>query len=117
VREVLNTVASELGGSPDPWYFPGVAEVESELRATGFDLDGGFVRLVHQRRSVPDLAAFTGWLDSQVLIAYQPSLPPDTYEQFRRLALERFSSRGPRDDGTFDQDYVRMDLMVTKPED
>jgi hypothetical protein len=64
---------------------------------------------------VPDVEAFTGWLDSQVLIAYQPSLPGSAYEEFRRLALERLVDRGPREDGSFDQDYVRMDLMVTKP--
>jgi trans-aconitate 2-methyltransferase len=115
VREVLNEIATSLGGTPDPWYFPAVAEVESRLLGAGFVLDDGFVRLVPQRRSVPDIDAFTGWLDSQVLIAYQPSLPPRSYEEFRRLALERFAERGPRGDGTFDQDYIRIDLMVTRP--
>jgi SAM-dependent methyltransferase len=116
VRQVLNAIATDLGGAADPWYFPSVAEVESRLLETGFVLDDGFVRLVPQRRSVPDADAFTGWLDSQVLIAYQPGLPPDSYEEFRRLALARLVERGPREDGTFDQDYIRMDLMVTKPE-
>ncbi len=116
VRQVLNSIATDLGGVADPWYFPAVAEVESRLLATGFVLDDGFVRLVLQRRSVSDVDAFTGWLDSQVLIAYQPSLGPAAYEEFRRLALERLVERGPREDGTFDQDYIRMDLMVTKPD-
>jgi trans-aconitate methyltransferase len=116
VREVLNAIATDLGGSPDPWYFPAVAEVEARLFEAGFVIGDGFVRVVVQRRSVPDLAAFTGWLDSQVLIAYQPSLPGSAYQEFRRLALERFVDRGPREDGSFDQDYVRMDLMVTKPD-
>jgi trans-aconitate methyltransferase len=115
VREILNPIATDLGGGADPWYFPAVADVKSGLLDTGFVLDDGFVRLVHQRRSMPDFAAFTGWLDSQVLIAYQPGLPPDAFERFRERALERFAARGPRHDGTFDQDYVRMDLLVTKP--
>jgi trans-aconitate methyltransferase len=116
VREVLNAIATDLGGAADPWYFPGAAEVESRLLEVGFQLDGGFVRLVSQRRSVPDAEAFTGWLDSQVLIAYQPSLSRESYEEFRRVALDRLLARGPRADGTFDQDYVRIDLMVTRPE-
>ena len=81
-----------------------------------FAIDDGFVRLVRQRRSVPDAEAFTGWLESQVLIAYQPSLPGPSYEEFRRRGLERLLERGPREDGTFDQDYIRLDLMVTKPD-
>jgi len=115
VRQVLNAIATDLGGAPDPWYFPAVREVETRLLEAGFIIGDGFVRLVAQRRSVPDVEAFTGWLDSQVLIAYQPSLPGSAYEEFRRLALERLVDRGPREDGSFDQDYVRMDLMVTKP--
>jgi trans-aconitate 2-methyltransferase len=115
VRQVLNAIATDLGGATDPWYFPAVKEVEARLLEAGFVLDG-FVRLVTQRRSVPDVEAFCGWLDSQVLIAYQPSLPGSAYPEFRRLALERLVDLGPREDGSFDQDYVRMDLMVTKPD-
>jgi trans-aconitate 2-methyltransferase len=114
VRQVLNAIAINLGGAADPWYFPAVAEVEARLLETGFVIGDGFVRLVGQRRSVPDVESFTGWLDSQVLIAYQPSLPGSAYTEFRRFALERLVDRGPREDGSFDQDYVRLDLMVTK---
>jgi trans-aconitate 2-methyltransferase len=116
VRQVLNEVAIDLGGSADPWYFPGVAEVAARLLAAGFVVGDGFVRLVEQRRSVPDVGAFTGWLDSQVFIAYQPSLPGSAYSEFRRVALERLVDRGPREDGSFDQNYIRLDLMVTKPD-
>jgi trans-aconitate 2-methyltransferase len=116
VREVLNAIATDLGGAADPWYFPAAGEVEARLLKAGFVIGDGFVRLVAQRRSVPDVLAFTGWLDSQVLIAYQPSLPGPAYVEFRRLALEQLVDRGPREDGSFDQDYVRVDLMVTKPE-
>jgi trans-aconitate 2-methyltransferase len=116
VREVLNAIATDLGGAADPWYFPAVAEVEARLLEAGFVIGDGFVRLVAQRRSVPDVEAFTGWLDSQVLIAYQPGLPSATYGEFRRRSLEQLLKRGPREDGSFDQDYLRMDLMVHKPD-
>jgi SAM-dependent methyltransferase len=116
VRTVLNAIATDLGGAADPWYFPGVGEVEARLLEAGFVIGDGFLRLVAQRRSVPDVEAFTGWLDSQVLIAYQPSLPGPAYAEFRRLALEQLVDRGPREDGSFDQDYVRVDVMVSKPD-
>jgi trans-aconitate 2-methyltransferase len=116
VRQVLNAIAIDLGGAADPWYFPAVAEVKARLLESGFVIGDGFVRLVVQRRSVPDVEAFTGWLDSQVLIAYQPSLPGSAYPEFRRLALQRLIGSGRREDGSFDQDYVRIDLMVTKPD-
>ncbi|HEY5273179.1 MAG TPA: class I SAM-dependent methyltransferase [Acidimicrobiales bacterium] len=116
VREVLNAVATELGGAADPWYFPAAEEVAARLIETGFAIDDGFVRLVRQRRSVPDVEAFTGWLESQVLIAYEPSLPGPSYAEFRRQSLERLVERGTREDGSFDQDYIRLDLMVTKPD-
>jgi trans-aconitate 2-methyltransferase len=116
VREVLNAVATELGGAADPWYFPAVAEVEARILEAGFVVGDGFVRLVGQRRSVPDVEAFTGWLESQVLIAYQPSLPGTAYGEFCRRSLEQLLEQGAREDGSFDQDYVRMDLLVHKPD-
>jgi trans-aconitate methyltransferase len=116
VREVLNAIATELGGAADPWYFPSVADVQARLLEAGFVIGDGFVRLFDQRRSVPDVDAFTGWLDSQVLIAYQPGLPGSAYGEFRRRSLERLVRQGPREDGSFDQDYVRMDFKVHKPD-
>jgi trans-aconitate methyltransferase len=115
VREILDEESSALGGTTSPWYFPTAEAVETQLLAAGFELTGGFVRLVTQRRSVPDLNALIGWLDSQVLIAYQPSLDGAAYPIFRERAIQRLREVGPRPDGTFDQDYVRVDLLVTKP--
>jgi trans-aconitate methyltransferase len=115
VRTVLNATATEFGGVENPWYFPDREEVALRLTDAGFEIRDGFVRLVPQRRSVPDAEAFIGWLDSQVLIAYRPGLPDGTYDAFRTVAIERLLQRGPRSDGSFDQDYVRMDVLVTKP--
>jgi trans-aconitate methyltransferase len=115
VRTVLNETAMEFGGIENPWYFPDTEEVALRLTDAGFEVRDGFVRLVPQRRSVPDESAFVGWLDSQVLIAYRPGLPEGTYDAFRTRAIERLLQRGPRADGSFDQDYVRMDVLVTKP--
>lgn len=115
VREVLDEESTALGGASSPWYFPDADIVRQDLEATGYLVGDGFVRLITQRRSVPDATAMIGWLDSQVLIAYQPSLDDAQYEIFRERSIERLLSRGPRDDGTFDQDYIRVDLLVSKP--
>lgn len=115
VREILDEESSALGGTTSPWYFPPAEEVEAQLRTAGFDLTNGFVRLVTQRRSVPDLDALIGWLDSQVLIAYQPSLDAAAYPVFRERSITRLRRVALRSDSTFDQDYVRVDLLVTKP--
>ena len=115
IREVLDEESSTLGGAVSPWYFPDAGVVREELEATGFVVDDGFVRLISQRRSVPSAEALVGWLDSQVLIAYHPSLAEEQYQLFRSRAIKRLVARGPRDDGTFDQDYVRVDVLVSKP--
>jgi trans-aconitate methyltransferase len=115
VRDILDEESNAVGGSVSPWYFPPAEEVAARLLAAGFEVGDGFVRLVTQRRSVPDLTALTGWLDSQVLIAYQPSIDEAAYPEFRERAIARLEQAGPREDGSFDQDYVRVDVLVTKP--
>jgi len=117
VREVLDEESAALGGASSPWYFAEPDTVREGLEATGFVVEDGFVRLITQRRSIPSAEALVGWLDSQVLIAYRPSLDDEQYQIFRSRAIDRLIARGPRDDGTFDQDYVRVDLLVSKPAD
>ena len=115
VRAILDEESEALGGGTTPWYFPSAEEVTTRLVEAGFIVGDGFVRLVTQRRSVADFAALVDWLDSQVLIAYQPSLDQGAYPIFRARAIERFRAIGPRQDGSFDQDYIRVDVLVTKP--
>jgi trans-aconitate 2-methyltransferase len=112
-RRVLDEVSTELGGPTSPWNFPGPEEEAALLRAAGFDLDSGWVRLVSQRRSLPNEPAFIGWLTSQVLIAYEAHMTPELAERFRSAAIERCLSRCRRTDGSFDQEYVRLDLLAT----
>ena len=83
------------------------------LRASGFDLSAGWTRLVEQRRSLPTEAAFAGWLTSQVLIAYEAVMEPTMAASFRSLALERCLGQCRLPDGTYDQCYVRLDLLAT----
>ena len=108
--EVLNEESVRLGGPRTPWYFPEPVEVADRLVDAGFNLEAGFVRLVPQLRSVPDAAALRSWLESQVLIAYRPGLG-NRYEAFRRIVIERLTDEGRRHDDSYDQHYVRLDLL------
>ena len=95
VREILDEESTTLGGIASPWYFPPAEVVEQQLLATGFVIADGFVRRITQRRSVPDKAALIGWLDSQVLNAYRPSLDDAGYDEFRRRSIERSDPTRP----------------------
>jgi hypothetical protein len=87
--------------------------VAAQLRSSHFDLADGWTRLVEQRRSLPTEAAFAGWLTSQVLIAYEAAMDPAMASTFRARALERCLDECRLPDGSYDQRYVRIDLLAT----
>jgi trans-aconitate methyltransferase len=112
-RAVLDEESARLGGPRGPWYFPDPDEYTALLTAAGLRLDRGHVRLVHQRRAVPDVDALTGWLRSQVLAAYLPHLPDDAARaEFTAAAERRCRETLRRSDGSYDQDYVRLDVLA-----
>jgi hypothetical protein len=62
---------------------------------------------------VPDVV---GWLRSQVLMAYLPGLPDDAARaEFTAAAERRALAELRRADGTYDQDYVRVDVLAHVP--
>jgi ubiquinone/menaquinone biosynthesis C-methylase UbiE len=115
-RAVLDEESARLGGPTGPWYFPTAEEYAERCAAADLRLDRGHVRLVRQRRAVPDGPALLGWLRSQVLVAYTPGLPDDTARaEFVAAAERRCLDELRRPDGTYDQDYVRLDLLAHAP--
>ena len=112
VRRVLRgrgVLRAEFGGSGQ------IAAVRALLADAGFDVGpaaAGWVRLLRQRRRIPDESAFVGWLRSQVLAAYDPVLPAERVRDFRRVAEDRALAELRRADGSYDQDYVRLDLLA-----
>jgi trans-aconitate methyltransferase len=111
-RALLDEESARHGGGPAGWYFPDVEEYAALLDGAGLRTDGGgWVRLVRQRRQVPDRTALVGWLRSQVLVAYDGKLPADRVAPFRLAAEERALAELRRADGSYDQDYVRLDLF------
>lgn len=100
-------------GATGPRYSPGSAVYAGVLDAAGFQVQR--CQLVHQRRSIPDGAALEGWLRSQALPAYEPWLPGhDDREPLLNDLLERCRRSLRRDDGSFDQDYVRLDVLASR---
>ena len=61
-----------------------------------------------------DATTLTGWLDSQVLHAYEAWLPEATHADFRQAVKDRLEELR-RADGTFDQTWVRLDLLARRP--
>lgn len=109
-RRVLDEESERLGGPVSPWTFPTDEEYRELLVAAGFDVS--WVRLLRQRRSMPTLDALLGWLRSQVSIAYLPRLDASVVTDFTAAVERRVVAELRRPDGTYDQDYVRLDLLV-----
>jgi trans-aconitate methyltransferase len=110
-RAILDEESARLGGPTGPWYFPEAGEYATLLDAAG--LVPARVRLVRQRRAVPDVV---GWLRSQVLQAYLPGLPDDAARgAFTAAAERRAVAELRRADGSHDQDYVRVDVVAHAP--
>lgn len=112
VREVLGTLAEAMGAPRCPWFFPTAAEMGALAVRAGLVVDE--VRTVRQRRSVPDAGALSTWLVSQVLPAYLGHVPSRDHEAFTAEALRLCHAATRRDDGSYDQDYVRIHLLAGK---
>ncbi len=111
-RAVLDEVSARHGGPASPWCFPEPDAYRSLLDGAG--LRARRVRLVQQRRPFADAAAFEGWLCSQVLPAYLPGVPAAARTAFTADCLREGSQRLRRADGSYDQDYVRLDVLAVR---
>jgi trans-aconitate methyltransferase len=106
VRSALAGLAREAGAPECPWYFPTAPEYALLLAEAGFAVQE--VRLVRQRRRVPDEAALRRWMESQVLPAWTAHLPEVDRQDWVRAAVEAFTPVARHADGSFDQDDVRL---------
>jgi ubiquinone/menaquinone biosynthesis C-methylase UbiE len=114
VVAVLDRLAAPHGGPRAPWTFADAGAAYEWAERAGFEMgDDGYVNTVVQRRPF-DRGAFTGWLHSQAIEAYRTGMAPPAAAAFTAevdAALDEFR----RADGTFDQTYVRLDLLLRKP--
>ena len=72
-------------------------------------------RLVTQRRPVPDAAAFEGWLRSTVVLGYLAGIRRATPDRLHREAVDAALRALRNSDDSYDQDFVRVDLMAVRP--
>jgi trans-aconitate methyltransferase len=114
VIALLDEVATRLGGQPIQCFFPKAEQYRTLLEQAGFDLAQGFVRLAYQRRSLPTFEALIGLLRSQPYVGYEANIPAENRETFRELAEQRALSELRRPDGSYDLDFVRLDLLAFK---
>jgi trans-aconitate 2-methyltransferase len=113
---LMDDVSASFGGPSCPWNFADPASALDWLEAGGLDAvtdPASFVRCVGQRRAF-DETTLTGWLDSQVLHAYEAYLPESDHAGFRRAVKDRLEELR-RADGTLDQTWVRLDLLARRP--
>jgi trans-aconitate 2-methyltransferase len=108
----LDDVSASVGGPRSPWFFPSTEEYRQLLAAAGFDVRRGFVRLVPQRRSMPTFDDLLGFLRSQAFVGYEIGLGQEARAEFRRRAEARAEVALRRADGSYDLDFVRIDLLA-----
>jgi ubiquinone/menaquinone biosynthesis C-methylase UbiE len=113
ILRLLDDVAAGLGGPQCPWTFADVGPYLELVEQAGFDLDGGFLRLTPQRRHF-DRESLMGWFHSQAVQAYTTTMDAEAGAAFVRGVESRFDELA-RWDGTFDQTFVRMDLLARRP--
>jgi trans-aconitate methyltransferase len=113
VLRLLDGVSVALGGPTCPWWFADAGCYFELVEEAGFDITGGFVRNVAQRRAFTR-DALLGWFRSQCVQAYEARLPPDAHRAFRDLVEARFDELA-RGDGTFDQTFVRLEVLAQRP--
>jgi len=112
VRAILDEESAAAGGPTSPWFFPDVATYAPWLAGAGLDVSGGFVRLVEQKRDMPTLESLVGYLRSQVFMAYESGIPESARATFRARSEVRAIAELERRDGSYDLDFVRMDVRA-----
>ncbi len=113
---VINALLTDLAERhhiPPPPPFPDTGAVFEEVELAGFDVPRGGVQAVAQRRgfSAEQLAAL---LRSQAVLVLTRHVDTDVAAIIEREALQEMD-RLRRHDGTFDQTFVRLDVLARRP--
>jgi trans-aconitate methyltransferase len=113
ILRLLDDVSRRLAGPLTPWTFTDPATYLELVEQAGLDVGSGFVRSTAQRRAF-DRDSLLGWFRSQVEQAYTSRMDAERAQRFRRDVEARIDE-SVRADGTFDQTFVRLDLLVRRP--
>jgi trans-aconitate methyltransferase len=111
---LLDAVSSAHGGPTGPWHFTDAGTALDRAEQAGFTVEpDGYVHTVAQHRRY-SRDEYRGWLHSQVIEAYRDGIDPDRRAAFT-AAVESRLDEVRRPGGSYDQTYVRLDLLVRKP--
>lgn len=111
--DIVEDFALAMDFPANPWFFPGT-EYRDLVVDAGFDPDRTTVSLVEQRRSMPTFDDLCGWMDSQVLVAWKPYLDDQMWGALRAGVFQKAYTGMRRDDGTWDVDYVRCNVVAAR---
>lgn len=111
VVDLLSEISACHGGAPSPWSFIDPGRHLELLEPAGFELGSdGFVRSVAQRRPFTR-ESLLGWLHSQCLHGFDAGLSDEARAAFRGDVASRLDELR-RVDGSYDQTFVRIDVLV-----
>lgn len=113
VVELLEDLATKFG-VPTPPGFPDAGTVLELLEGAGFELPLEGVRTVAQRRPFTREQAI-GFLRTQATVGVTRSAPEEQREALVEAAVSEVD-RLRRADGTFDQTFVRLEILARRPD-
>lgn len=121
VGELLDDIAAGYGLGPglavdgDSLTFPDTGLVLEALEEVGFSVPEGGVGTVAQRRSF-DRDALLGFLRTQASAPYLAKASPEVGDAFLG-EIETRADELRRHDGTYDQTFVRLEVLCQRPVD
>jgi len=113
MMSVVGDAAAKRGAPTCPWTYFGAGQYLDLVEAAGFSVDTGWVRTVAQHRAF-DRAGCIGWITSQCFQAYEAHMPEAMHAGFRAEVLARVDELQRRD-GTYDETFVRLDVLARCP--
>jgi ubiquinone/menaquinone biosynthesis C-methylase UbiE len=113
VKDFLDEVAAGHGLDTAAVMFPDAGTVLELVEDVGFTVPSGGVSTVAQRR-VFDRDALRSFLQTQATMAYAANAGAAAFDAFRAEADRRVDELR-RNDGTYDQTFVRLDVLCQRP--
>jgi trans-aconitate methyltransferase len=113
VVELFDSVAAEWDLPPARVTFPDAGTVYDLVAEAGFEIPAGGVLTVAQRRAF-DREQLLGFLRTQATVAYLVGVGPDVARGFWQAVTGRLDELA-NPDGSYDQTFVRLDVLVRRP--
>ena len=113
VVTLMDEIASAQALESSRVEFPDAGTAMELLEQAGFRIENDGVTTVAQRRSF-DRRQLLGFLRTQATLAYVPGARPEVRDAFLRAVEQRVEDLR-RHDGTYDQTFVRLNVLCQRP--